>query len=324
MTPTTLASLSVVIVSFESAPELEACLTSLRMAVDEARLALELVVVDNASTDDSVAIVQALAPDAVIIVNETNVGFARAVNAGLERTTGELILLLNPDTVVNGPAIRACAQRLKEPAVGVVAPMLRNADGSRQRSWHEFPTCWRAFLDIFPPLAFIRIARRRILNAPHSPEWVIGAFMMSRPDVFAMVGSLDERSFMYTEDMDWCYRARRAGFRIELLRDVEVIHLGGRSAGRHYGSIERELAAERATLDWMNGSRAYAALRWVAAVQAHLALSLIATLLPKSRVRLRRPLERRAAARATYASALRRSRPERSAGAPPDRPRLQS
>ena len=324
MTSIDKATLSVVIVSYQSSPELEACLTSLRIAVAEAHLALELIVVDNASTDDSVSIVRAIAPYAEIISNETNVGFARAVNAGLERTRGELILLLNPDTIVNGRAVARCVQRLDEPALGLTAPILRNEDGSRQQSWHEFPTHWHAFVDAVAPLALFRILRRRVSPPPGGPEWIIGAFMMSRQDVVAAVGPLDERSFMYGEDMEWCFRIRRAGFRIELQRDVEITHLGGRSAERSYGPMERDLAAERVTLDWMGGSRAYAALRWIGAVQQGFAASLIAALVPASRARLRRPLARRMAARQVYGSVFRRRRPGRSADGPTGHPGLQS
>jgi GT2 family glycosyltransferase len=311
-------TLSVVIVSYESAPELAACLTSLQAAVDEAQLALELVVVDNASTDRSVATVRELAPSATTIRNGANLGFARAVNQGLERTTGDLILLLNPDTVVNRSAIAACARRLDERAVGIVAPILVNDDGSRQRSWHEFPTLRRALIEALPPLAVLRAVRRRMTGPPRSPEWVIGAFMMTRRDVLDRVGGLDEGSFMYGEDMEWCWRIRRAGFQVELLRDVRITHAGGRSAGRHYRPMDRHLAVENATLGWMRGSRMYAAVRWLAATQEGLAIRIISAIVPGARTHLRRAIDRRAAARSTYAAALTGRRRGRSAGGPPD------
>lgn len=300
--------ISVVIVTYLSEPELAACVQSLRAAMEELRRTFELVLVDNASGDGTVALARSLAPSGTVIVNARNVGFAKAANQGLAAAQGEVLLLLNPDTIVNGGAIEQCLTRLADPVVGIAAPLLCGEDGRPQRSWHAFPSIRGAFLAAIPPVAIAGAIHRRVSGPPRSPDWLIGAFLMLRRDVFELVGPLTERNFMYAEDMDWCYRVHRAGFRVELLTDSSITHVGGRSAARHFEGTGRDTAVEVATFEWMGRSRTYALLRLAVTIGEGIGLAVVSSLVPGGRRRLRRAIERRTAARRVYAKGLRTKR----------------
>ena len=294
-----MVELSVIIVSYNTADALRACLDSLTHSISALCISAEIIIVDNASTDGSLAAARQAAPDARLITNSANVGYARAANQGARAATGWALLFLNPDTIVNTVAIRECFRALKDQRVAAVAPVLLNTDGSLQRSWHSFPTLKRAILDVFLPVGAFGIIRRALMTAPPSdPEWIIGAFLMIRRDAFDTVGPFSERTFMYSEDMDWCHRARLAGFSIRLLRSCSITHHGGAAARRHYSGLERDIAAEAATDLWMGRSRVWELCRL--ATQELVLGTMISLLLPSGATKYRRALDRRRAARTYY------------------------
>jgi N-acetylglucosaminyl-diphospho-decaprenol L-rhamnosyltransferase len=253
-----MTSIGVVIISFNTCELLRSCLGSLRGCA----LPLHVVVVDNGSRDGSAAMARACFPEIDLIALGQNVGFAAGTNIGLcrvlsselsvqssklqtnsERLTFnsqlDYVLLLNPDTVVQPGAIEALAAFLDaHPRVGAVGPRLLNTDGSVQPAAFRFPTLAMTLLDLFPPGQALpgrlygswwhgRYPREQRAEAPFPIDHPLGACIMTRPAVIEQVGLLDERFFMYVEEVDWCYRVRKAGWAIWQDPRARVIHVGG-------------------------------------------------------------------------------------------------
>jgi GT2 family glycosyltransferase len=216
---------SIVIVSFNARADLERCLESLHTAPPVA--AHEIVVVDNQSSDGSAA-AAAKWPDVRVIDAGANVGFARATNIGIRASRGTNLLLLNSDTVVPAGAIdRLLAELHSDPGIAVVGPRLVDASGRAELSYgHMIGPLneLRQKIRNRRPALIDRLTRRR-----HAPDWVSGACLLVRRTDAEAVGLLDERFFMYTEDVDFCAAIKERGRRIVFTPDVEVVHHGGRS-----------------------------------------------------------------------------------------------
>jgi GT2 family glycosyltransferase len=221
-----LTEISIIIVSFNARADLTRCLESLR--AEPPRSAHEIVVVDNHSTDGSAGAVLQW-PDVRLIVNETNVGFARANNIGIRASRGTNILLLNSDTIVPAGAIDRLLRFLNaHPDTAVVGPRLVDGTGRAELS---FGSTIGPFNELRQQLrtrrrAFVDRATRR----PHAPDWVSGACLLVRRADAEAVGLFDERYFMYAEDVDFCAAIRARGRQVLFTPDVEVVHLRGRSA----------------------------------------------------------------------------------------------
>jgi hypothetical protein len=220
-----MTTLSIVIVSFNAAEDLARCLGSLLAAPPAAPH--EIVVVDNGSTDASVETAQRFATVRVVAL-ESNLGFARANNAGIRASAGANLLLLNSDTIVPPGAVDTLLAELdRDPAVAVVGPRLVDGSGRAELSFGRMITPlneWRQK----------RIARSGDVDAltrrRHHPDWVSGACLLVRRADAEAVGGLDERFFMYTEDVDFCASIRARGRRVLFTPAAEVVHLRGRSA----------------------------------------------------------------------------------------------
>lgn len=228
-------TLDIIIVSFNARADLERCLLSLRAAPP--RMPHAIVVVDNASTDGSVAAVREQFPDVTLIAQLHNTGFAAANNAGIRAGRGDLLLLLNSDTVVPPGAIDRLVARLeREPSVVAAGPRL--VDGEGRAEW--------SFGRMLTP---VTEARRKLLSALQArgvnlaqqmierwtrresyPDWVTGACLLVRRQAAEAAGLLDERYFMYEEDVDFCAALRAGGGRILFTPAAEVVHMRGRSA----------------------------------------------------------------------------------------------
>jgi len=217
--------LSIVIVSFNARADLERCLESLHAATPA--LAHETIVVDNHSTDGS-ADTTGRWKDVSVIENASNVGFAAANNVGIRASRGELLLLLNGDTVVPAGAIDRLAATLDaNPDVAVVGPRLVDANGRPELSFGKMIT----------PLNELRQKRlarsdavEQLTRLRQYPDWVSGACLLVRREDAEAVGLLDERFFMYTEDVDFCAAIRARGRRILFEPTIEIVHVRGRSA----------------------------------------------------------------------------------------------
>jgi len=218
-----MTTLSIIIVSFNARADLDRCLASIEAAPPATPC--EILVVDNQSTDGS-ADEARRRPAIRVIEMGANVGFSRANNAGIRASTGRLLLLLNSDTVVPPGAIDALVATLdSHPDVAVVGPRLVNGNGQAELS----------FGSMLSPLNELRQQRRtqeaieRMTREPRYPDWVSGACLLVRRADAEAVGLLDERYFMYTEDVDFCASIRERGRRVLFTPDVEVVHLRGRS-----------------------------------------------------------------------------------------------
>lgn len=245
--------LAIVVVSYNTRALLRACLKSVVASVDQGSLRAQVIVVDNASTDDSVAMVSQCFPQAHLIANENNVGFAAANNQALRwlgfdggadaPPPGQLpryILLLNPDTEVRGQALATLVSFLDaHRQVGAAGARLVYPDGRPQHSAFGFPGIAQTFLDFFP--INHRLANSRI-NGRYPARWYeggpfpvdhpLGACLMVRREVVEEVGLLDERFFMYCEEIDWCMRIKRLGWGIYCVPQAEVVHREAQSTGQ--------------------------------------------------------------------------------------------
>ena len=217
--------ISIVIVSFNARPDLERCLASIAQAPPRAEH--EVVVVDNASSDGSADAARRAAVR--VIENAANVGFAAANNVGIRATRGDLLLLLNGDTIVPAGAIDGLAEALQaDPSAAVAGPRLVDGAGRAELSFGRMMSPlneWRQKRLQRNQAEVERLTRQRAY-----PDWVSGACLMTRRADAEAVGLLDERFFMYTEDVDFCASIRARGRRVLFTPAVEVVHLRGRSA----------------------------------------------------------------------------------------------
>ncbi|MBW7885133.1 MAG: glycosyltransferase family 2 protein [Caldilineaceae bacterium] len=226
---------SIIIVSWNTRQLLEECLESVQDELAAlGNAAVETFVVDNASDDGSVAMVQARFPWVQRIENRTNIGFARANNQAIAVSSGEYVLLLNPDTRLLPGALATLVSFMEQtPAAGAAGSRLLNADGSLQRSCYRAPTVarefWRLFhLDKLYPFAEYPIHSWPAAS-PRTVDIVQGASMIIRRRALEDAGTLDETYFMYSEEVDLCERIRRAGWEIYWVPGSAVIHYGGQS-----------------------------------------------------------------------------------------------
>lgn len=233
-------TVSIIIVNWNTRDLLRQCLTSV---VRETTVSNEILVVDNGSTDGSADMVVVEFPVAYVIANRKNLGFAKANNQAIAKALGRYILLLNSDTVVLDRAIDRMIEFADQHLeAGVVGPKLVTSDGSLQSSCRNFPWLGNSIIAFLGsvhllPYGFLsaRIHRLWEHDQIRDVDWIIGACLLVRHEVIRQVGSLDEDFFFYSEDMDWCYRIKKAGWRILFYPDARVIHFGGQSSIHRWG-----------------------------------------------------------------------------------------
>jgi GT2 family glycosyltransferase len=247
-----LIDVSIVVVNYNTLGLLRDCLNSVMQA--EGR-ACQIMVVDNASADGSADMVENEFPEVFLVRNSQNVGFAKANNQGITFAKGKYILLLNSDTIVRSGAIRIMSEFLdSDSTVGGVACKLLNEDGTIQASVGNRPGPMLLLFRLLGVSRLISDDRTRQWLArsfgfllgttirsyltpyavDHSPvevESISAACLMLRKEVVEQVGVLDERFFMYLEDMDYCIRVRQAGWKLYYLPHCEIVHLAGASSG---------------------------------------------------------------------------------------------
>jgi N-acetylglucosaminyl-diphospho-decaprenol L-rhamnosyltransferase len=228
---------AVVVVTYDALPWVERCLESVR--------GVQAIVVDNGSTDGTVGLVRERFPEARVVESE-NRGLGAGWNVGIRETESRYVLILNADAWLVGDALeRLVAFADSRPRAAVVGPRLRYPDGRLQRSVRGFPTLWRLATEYF----FLRklAPRSRALNAFYGggfehdevreAEFVMGACMLVRRSAIDEVGLLDEDFFLFSEETDWCYRFRQAGWEVVFFPGAECVHVGGAS---HGGRLYRE------------------------------------------------------------------------------------
>jgi GT2 family glycosyltransferase len=234
---TSVTDISIVIVSWNTKKYLEECLTSLRAT--GGNLSVEIIVVDNASSDGSPDMIRAQFPEVILIESGANLGFAGGNNIGIKAASGKYVCLINSD--VNVPP--DCLPRMhsfmeQQPTIGLLGPGMLYTDGRVHRSGMRFPTLWNLllralFLDslfkssrifggyLMKDFQFDRTTDIDVLN---------GWFWMARREALDKAGLLDERFFMYAEDVDWCKQFHLAGWRVVFYAEAKALHYGGASA----------------------------------------------------------------------------------------------
>jgi len=237
--------LSVCIVNWNTRPDLEQAIASI--LADASGVQVEVVVVDNASSDGSGELVRARFPAVTLVESGSNLGFARGYNLAAGRTVGRHILMLNPDTEVRPGALRELVGFLDSNAeAGAAGPRLLNRDGSLQFSCRRFPRPLAALFRNTPLGKLVpgnRFTRDYLMedwdhHAAREVDWLSGAAICIRRQAWEQVGGFDEGFFMYAEDIDWCWRARQAGWRVCYVPQAVVVHrIGGSSDQRPVVSV---------------------------------------------------------------------------------------
>lgn len=260
-------AVAAVIVSYNTVALLRGCLASLWACVPPP----QIVVVDNGSRDGSPAMVRAEFPEVALIEAGYNAGFAGGTNIGLAALgllddyrlsaigygLSDAVLILNPDTVVHPGALEALVAFLQaHPRVGLVGPRLLNPDGTPQAAAFRFPTLLMTALDLFPPGEALpgRLYGswwhgrypQECANAPFAIDHPLGACMLVRRTVLEQVGAMNDAYFMYSEEVEWCWRIRRAGWAIWQVPQARVTHMGGASTRQFRRTMEVALWRSRA------------------------------------------------------------------------------
>tara|TARA_B100000029_G_scaffold492248_1_gene553290 strand:- start:384 stop:1223 length:840 start_codon:yes stop_codon:yes gene_type:complete len=234
MTAESTVRLTIVVVSYNTRNVLANCLEALHK--DPPGISHQTIVVDNASNDGTIDLIQQRWPSVQIIQMGFNAGFAAANNAAIHASQSELVLLLNSDTVPTSTGIDNLVSALDtSPGVSAVGPRLINLQGQVELSFGRMISPWneaRQKLLIFGTtsrLPFFTGWLKQKTNTSHYPDWVSGACILVKRKAGNAVEWLDERYFLYTEDVDFCAALRAAGHKILFTPDAEVVHIGGQS-----------------------------------------------------------------------------------------------
>jgi GT2 family glycosyltransferase len=233
--------IAVAVVNFNTREHLEACLAPISAA------APEVVVVDNASSDGSAEMVRSSFPGVTLLENADNRGYGAAANQAIRASRQPYVLLVNSDTRVRADALTALARHLdRYPTAAIVGPRLVDLDGTPQLSGFPFPTPRHSFLQMtFFGSLIRRAARLRdpywpafSPDTPGLPPWLLGAALAVRREAFEAVGGFDEEFFMYSEEVDLCFRLRAEGWEVYFTPLAEVIHIGGASTTQNHPAME--------------------------------------------------------------------------------------
>lgn len=232
--------ISVVIVNYNVKDYLYQCLKSIQHSTKS--LNVEVIVVDNNSTDDSVEFLEPLFPEYLFLKLPDNLGFASANNIGIEKSKGKYVLILNPDTILEDNTLDVMFKYMEEHnEVGIAGCKVLNQDGSFQLACRRgFPTPWTSFTKLFGLQTLFPKSRLfarynqtfRSIDETYYIDSIVGAFMFARKDVLSAVGGFDTDFFMYGEDIDLCYRITQAGWKVAYVHSTSIIHFKGQSTKR--------------------------------------------------------------------------------------------
>lgn len=235
-------TVSIVILNYKSRGHLRQCLRGLQNT--RLSMPLQVIVIDNGSHDGSHEVVKREFPSAAYIGLPRNRGYSAGNNVGLRQATGQYLMILNPDVAVEGGAIDQLVQYLeRHPKVGMVAPKLVNPDGSTQLSGALFPSFW---IPLWRRSAFGKVlGPRRQLAAyfiadwdrtvSRAVGWALGACLLFRRTAFEDVGPLDERYFLYYDDIDYCRRFWEKGWEVHYVAEAEMVHYLSRTSAVNPG-----------------------------------------------------------------------------------------
>jgi hypothetical protein len=211
-------------------------------SVQTSSLTIEVIIVDNASSDDTLEMLTSEFPTARLVKNSTNLGYTRPINQALQLSQGRYMLLLNPDTVVLPGAINELVGYLEaHPEVGICGPKVLNRDGTLQkackrgvsRPWAAF-SYFSGLSALFPHSKFFGGYLLNYLaeDEIHEVDGISGSCMLIRRAVIDQIGFLDERFFAYQEDADYCFQAKKAGWKVVYLPSAQIMHYGGQGGSR--------------------------------------------------------------------------------------------
>ena len=231
--------LSVIVLNWNTADETLACLESIYSQVH--RHAIEVIVADNASSDRSREVVPQRFPQATLVAHSTNLGFCAGNNRAVAASSGRYVLFLNSDTVVAKGALDSLVNFADaNPDVGIVGPKLLNLDGSLQYSCRRFPNLGAGFFRNTPLGRLLpqnRFTTDYLMSdwdhaSVRDVDWVSGAALMIRREALEELGGFDESFYMYCEDVDLCYRAHQASWRVVYFPDAVIYHIIGRASNK--------------------------------------------------------------------------------------------
>ncbi len=270
--------LSVIIVNWNVRELLRRCLASIE--AHRGDLSLEVIVVDNASSDNSVSMVEQEFPQVHLIASQENLGYTGGNNLGAKEARGRYLLILNPDTEVIGDTLKQMVAYLdKHPEVGVLGPQLLYSDGSIQSSRRRFPQLATAYFQ-GTPLSWRWFPNNRFVRMYHMADrpddeiqpvdWLAGAALMIRRQTWQEVGPLDEQFFMYFEELDWCHRCRDAGWEIYYLPTARFIH-HAKGSSRQIASAAQIRFYHSRTLYF----RKYFGARWATVIRLFLLMGYV-------------------------------------------------
>lgn len=230
--------ISIIIVSFNTKNLLKKCLVSIFKFFKG--INFEVIVVDNASSDDSIQAVRNF-DEVRVIQNKKNLGFGTANNQGAKISKGRWLFFLNSDAYLIDNSIAKLLEKLsKNPKIGTVGPLILNENKTIQQSIGFFPNLpkifyWMSFIDDLPGGELLKpyhLDHDRFYHREQKVDWITGAAMLVKREVFEKIKGFDEKIFLYGEDVDLCYRIEKAGFQIVFSPLAKVIHLGRGSSER--------------------------------------------------------------------------------------------
>ncbi|MBE7415680.1 MAG: glycosyltransferase family 2 protein [Deltaproteobacteria bacterium] len=284
---------SVIIVNWNARDYLLKCLGSLRSGLGS--LEAEVIVVDNASSDGSAAAVRERFPEARVLEQSENLGFARANNIGMRESSGEYLCLVNSDVVVLDGCLEALRKFLGSlPRAALAGPRVLNPDGSLQRTCRRFPSLPGSLLSA------IGLDDRNYFSQEKTArvEALSGCLLMARRKAVDEIGMLDERFFFYAEDKDWCKRFHDAGYENWYCAEAEAIHYGGGSSA--LAPVRFYIEMQKANLGyWEKHSGAVARAAYLAIILFHQVLRFARS----GALYIFKPAERRSAAHKARRSA---------------------
>jgi len=276
--------ISVVIVGWNAKHYLELCLESLAKAPP--RRSMEVLVIDNASTDGSVDMIEAGFPWVKLIKSTENLGFAKGNNVAIRQCQGRYVALVNPDVIVFPGCLDALADFLDEnPKVGNVGPRVLNPDRSMQSTCRRFPTLWNNFCSASGLSGRFKNSRffagEHMFYFPHdrtlAVDVLVGCFSMIRREALDTVGLLDEQLFMYGDDVDWCRRARNAGWNVVFYPGGQAIHDRGKITAPY--PVRFAVAQQRSVLHYWTKHHSFLGVLGIRSIMLfhHLLRYMIAT-----------------------------------------------
>lgn len=229
--------LSIIIVQYNNQALTEQCIRSIK---EHCSGEYEIILVDNGSSDSDTGKIRAKFPEVKLIVNEKNEGFGKANNLGSKIANGEILLLLNNDTIVTSDFIGIISGMFSaNEKVGAIGPMLLNGDKTLQLSWSALPSFFNEFVTkmesdfFYNNNGFIKKNTERKYQLQRYVDFITAAALFVRKDIYEQLGGFDEKFFMYFEDSDLCLRIKEAGMKILYYPEIKIIHLRGASSSKN-------------------------------------------------------------------------------------------